>query len=478
MSRRVKIKIVSVFIPLLVLLAVNSGISSFWAEKKAPDSPGPTPAASPVKLDVQVPDVLISLEPDDSPEYAFVVEKDTQQLFLFGYDNGFKELLRLDASTGEVRGPKKRAGDSKTPEGVYFFTKEHLDQDLAPIYGSRAYPMDYPNALDKVSGLTGNSIWLHGSEDVLKPRSSNGCVALANNDIDHLSKYIKLNRTPIIVVKKLSFADEATIDRTKRSILTFLSHWKASLEQGTYHEYLKHYDQEYIPDISWWSKWLEERKRFKAAESPHSVELRRRSIFMHDGVFVVLFDQVASALDRKVPAGIKKLFIAQKAEGLKIIGEEFLALPEKMKDKDRANPLVAAYQSLEKFIKKPAITPAPPKVVPDDSKEIARMVDEWLKAWSAKDIKKYGEFYTSDFRSQGKDLKFWLAHKARLNRQYKFIRVTKDDTLTIKKENEKRNVSFVQTYVSSGLKAVGIKQLVLKREDGQWKIYRETWKKI
>ena len=70
-----------------------------------------------------VPACLIGLEWEERPAYAFVVEKASQTLWVYEWNNGFTVKHQLPCSTGETPGIKERAGDGKTPEGVYFFTK-------------------------------------------------------------------------------------------------------------------------------------------------------------------------------------------------------------------------------------------------------------------------------------------------------------------------------------------------------------------
>ena len=132
-------------------------------------------------------------------------------------------------------------------------------------------------------------------------------------------------------------------------------------------------------------------------------------------------------------------------------------------DKNPENPLVATCRHLKGLSK--------------EDREIPDMIDGWLKAWSSKDIKRYGKYYASNFRSQGEaSLKNWLKYKNRLNRKYDYICVSKDN-LVINKDKNRCTASFRQTYESNDFKTVGIKQLILIREGGRWKIYRETWKK-
>jgi hypothetical protein len=110
------------------------------------------------------------------------------------------------------------------------------------------------------------------------------------------------------------------------------------------------------------------------------------------------------------------------------------------------------------------------------SSEIEEVIDGWLQAWSNKDIRQYGKYYAKGFYSNGKNRKAWLRYKDYLNKKYDYIKVTKKN-LTIQEGTKKSTATFLQTYQSPGHKAVGTKKLVLIREDGQWKIFRETWKK-
>ena len=244
------------------------------------------------KRPAAIPDVLVSIDPEKDSKYIILIEKATQQLFLYAYGGKFRKLYRMNCSTGKVSGDKLLSGDMKTPEGVYFFTKQFPKKDLAPRYGTRAYPTDYPNFLDRTVGRKGYSIWLHGTNKPLKARDSNGCIALENSDIDKLAKYITINRTPIIIVDKLSYRPLESQNKVAKSISSFISQWNRALENGTYHEYLKFYDTEYLPDISWWPDWSKARKMFQTSHLPFSVELKRTSIFKHKKVYVIVFDQI------------------------------------------------------------------------------------------------------------------------------------------------------------------------------------------
>ena len=77
---------------------------------------------------------------------------------------------------------------------------------------------------------------------------------------------------------------------------------------------------------------------------------------------------------------------------------------------------------------------------------------------------------------KGGDLRSWLKYKSRINRKYKYIHVSMEK-LTVKKGKNRSNATFGQNYDSSSFKTVGTKKLILIRENGRWKTYREIWKK-
>lgn len=448
-NHKMKIQTFKILFILLIVIFVSPEVSS---------------SSNKGKISESIPDVFVLFDTEKETEYAIVVEKSTQQLFLYAYDGVYREIYRTNCSTGEVSGAKTKSGDKKTPEGVYFFIKEYKKEDLSPIYGTRSFPVDYPNILDRIAGHDGNAIWMHGTNEPIKPYDSNGCIALENDDIDKLAKYITLNRTPIIIVDKLSYLSSNSVNGMKESFLNFLSQSNDALEKGTYHEYLKYYDHEYVPDISWWADWDKLRKKLSVSYAPFSVKLERASILKHKEVYIALFDLYIIAQDKRMFAGTKKLFLADKGNHLKIIGEEYQYLLDKKKKYKRKNPLITAGRNM--------------KLAIDDERNIPDMIDGWLKAWSSKDIKRYANYYSKDFRSQeGVNLRKWLRYKNRLNRKYDYIHVS-GDNLVINKDLKRGTVFFVQTYVSSGYSGVGIKKLIIKRENGQWKIYRETWEKM
>jgi hypothetical protein len=74
-------------------------------------------------------------------------------------------------SHGKLGADKMREGDKKTPVGVYHVTTSLPRQKLTDLYGSGAFPINYPNEWDKRQGRNGHGIWLarHAVRHLLAP---------------------------------------------------------------------------------------------------------------------------------------------------------------------------------------------------------------------------------------------------------------------------------------------------------------------
>jgi len=405
-----------------------------------------------------IPSVILQLPENEN---AILVEKSTQKLFVYeNTENQLLSVFEVPCSTGEVGGVKRKAGDKKTPEGIYFLKDEYEDRYLSPIYGLKAFPTDYPNLLDRRQGKNGSAIWIHGTNKKLVPMDSNGCIALNNPDILKLSDFITLESTPVIIVDQVQKVKISTQELLKKQILDALDQWGRALESGTYHEYLSFYSSEYFPDISWWESWLDLRKGTGNPGPDVKINIEKTGIYFHDQVFVVLFDAFLISKENKLFLGKQELFFEKQGETLKIIGDVFQHVPKNLKTEEGV--LVAAAKSLV----------APQR----QEKIILDMIDQWLLAWSSKDMDTYASFYAQDFYSDGMNKNTWVNRKRKLSNIYDFIQVTGKDVVLKKNKNDEYEVIFFQEYESSGLTTSGTKRLKLVNKGGSWKISQESWK--
>ena len=398
-----------------------------------------------------LPDSLILL-----PEHtnALLVEKSSQHILLYSFgETEIFEKYRFFCSTGEVPGIKMKSGDKKTPEGVYFIKDRYEDRDLSPIYGKKAFPLDYPNFLDKTALRSGNNIWLHGTNKVLKARDSNGCVAMENDNILELSQHIFINRTPVVIVDTISMVKRDTLALQAGMIQEWLQSWADAVNNGSYHDYLNLYDDTYLPEILWWKRWYSIRNETKKNIGKFKITIRNIGIYKQNNVYVIIFNMGLNLLKQNVDLGIRKLFIVKKDNNFTIIGDVYQV--------QNASLQVVA----ESLVRKVEMGP-----------DIRDIIRKWARVWTDKDMNAYASCYSENFISDGLNKKEWVTRKKSLAERYDYIKVSTSN-FNIKKSKNSLVVTFLQDYKSSGFSAIGVKTLIFINEGNRWKIYRESWKK-
>jgi len=141
------------------------------------------------------------------PIHLILVEKAFQKLHLYTYDGHYKLIKSYDCSTGEQPGKKQKENDEKTPEGIYFNVKSYRDSKVT-LFGDRAFELSYPDIFDNLEGNCGNGIFIHGSNQTIKPFSTNGCVVLNTRDLADLDRRASLKKTPVIIANHLPYRFE------------------------------------------------------------------------------------------------------------------------------------------------------------------------------------------------------------------------------------------------------------------------------
>lgn len=198
---------------------------------------------------------------DKFTHHVIVVEKSSHKLYVYENVNGTPRLVKsFQAATGKFKGDKLKSGDHKTPEGIYtlydFYSQEHLlnkHGKYAEIYGSGAFPMDYPNFVDKRKGKTGGGIWLHSTDDdkrVNKGLDSRGCVVVQNADLKEVSRFIELKNTPIIVVQDLHFLNKHTWEKNRLEVTNFINKWATAWQEKDFDSYMDSYSESEFYDRS------------------------------------------------------------------------------------------------------------------------------------------------------------------------------------------------------------------------------------
>lgn len=191
--------------------------------------------------------------------HVVLVEKATHKLHIYENNNSVPKLLKtFNTATGKFKGDKTTSGDHKTPEGIYTFYEFLSKQELlrrhgkyAEIYGSGAFPMDYPNFIDNREGKGGGGIWLHSTDDdnrISKGLDSRGCVVVQNADLKEISQFIELNHTPIIVVQDIFFLSKSTWERNRKDLNDVVQKWAKAWQNKDFDTYISSYDQNRFRD--------------------------------------------------------------------------------------------------------------------------------------------------------------------------------------------------------------------------------------
>lgn len=246
--------------------------------------------------DEQIPAYIVNLDP--SIKYAVVVDISRSRLYLYENQPDQPRLVTdYYVSIGRNGAAKQRAGDMRTPIGVYHIT-ESLDVSKLPdMYGSGAFPLNYPNIWDRRHGKTGSGIWLHGTQgDTFsrRPRASEGCVTLSNTDLDAIKPMLQVGVTPVIIAEQIEWVPASAALEQRQNFNSVLEAWKADWESRDPERYLSHYSTSFDNQEMDYKAWTQYKRRVNTQKQFINVELKAVNVFNYPGddkLRVVIFEQ-------------------------------------------------------------------------------------------------------------------------------------------------------------------------------------------
>jgi murein L,D-transpeptidase YafK len=231
-------------------------------------------------------------------KYAVVVDTQKSRLYLYQNDNGTPRFVAdYYISQGKLGAEKAREGDKKTPIGVYHVTASLPRQRLTDFYGSGAFPINYPNEWDKRQGRNGHGIWLHGTPSNTfsrPPKASDGCVVLANQDLDSLAKNLQVGLTPVIISNSIEWLSLDDWQNERSSLLKNVEEWRQDWESRNVDSYAQHYSHKFKSDGQGYREWIEHKRKVNAGKSWIKVGTGNISMFRNPGreeYVVVTFEQ-------------------------------------------------------------------------------------------------------------------------------------------------------------------------------------------
>lgn len=251
------------------------------------------------KKNHQLPNLLVKL----SSEQTHVIVVDTLGSRLYVYknvDNKLQYLADYYVTIGKNGAGKQAQGDKRTPLGVYFAGKK-LTQPLADMYGTGAYPLNYPNELDQHQNKNGYGIWLHGTPTNTysrPPRASDGCVVLSNPDLKALAPILQTGSVPVIISDNIEWLSQEKSDlqsQEQKELTKSIENWRKDWVSQDADKYLTHYSEQFFYHGGNYQKWADYKRAVQLATPKVSIQIDKVSMFsypnMKENIVVVNFEQ-------------------------------------------------------------------------------------------------------------------------------------------------------------------------------------------
>jgi len=233
-----------------------------------------------------IPRAILQLR--DDQKHALVVDTKRSRLYVYENQSGqLKFITDYYISQGKLGTNKVKAGDQKTPIGVYYITGRLTGPRLPAFYGAGALPINYPNEWDKRQGRSGSGIWLHGTpmdSYSRPPLSSDGCVVLTNPDLNKLSGSVEIGKTPVVITERVEFVNKTKWNNERNHATKLINEWRVDLESLDIPRLIGHYSSQFKSDRGeGLAAWSARQKALWGGVKKISVTLRDMSLFLYPG---------------------------------------------------------------------------------------------------------------------------------------------------------------------------------------------------
>ena len=192
-------------------------------------------------------------------KHAIAIDTTRARLYLFeNTAEGLKLLGDYYISVGKSGIEKTIEGDLRTPLGVYFVTSNLNPKSLKDFYGSGALPINYPNQLDIKRGKTGGGIWLHGTprnQFARAPRATDGCVVLANPDLERIIRTVQIRSTPVVIAQNIKWVAPQSLTQDGVAFEGVLKAWLEDKSSGDMTRLLRWYTPEFTSNGKSLAEW-------------------------------------------------------------------------------------------------------------------------------------------------------------------------------------------------------------------------------
>lgn len=223
----------------------------------------------------------------DIYRYALLVDLPRARLYVVENSGGKLKVVREHyAAMGRNGAGKQNRGDLRTPIGIYTITGFTSADALPDKYGSGAFPLNYPNIWDRSLGRDGSGIWLHGVPMDIgsrAPRSSEGCVTMANDDLLALKPYLIAGVTPVVLTDSMSWLPQQVIAEERNALLARIEDWRARWSAIDTEAYLDFYAEGFRSNGMDKTAFSNYKRRVNARKQHIEVTLNDLSLLRYPG---------------------------------------------------------------------------------------------------------------------------------------------------------------------------------------------------
>ena len=260
-----------------------------------------------------------------------LVDKKTNQVHMAEYGNPEIRVLKTyHATLGKVVGDKLITDDKKTPEGVYFVLSKRTPPNLMKKFGAMAFPVDYPNPMDRRENKTGFGIMLHSTDDptrLTKNYDSDGCVVVDNHEIREIDQRITVGLTPMIVYDEMK--PEYLKPASRPVLRDAFEKWVGSWQSKDIDGYISHYDHSFTGGGMNLKQYEVYKKSLTKKYDKITVGVKNVRIYQHPKYDVITFSQDYRSFFKDgrpafISKGTKVLYLRTGTDGVpRIAFEDF-----------------------------------------------------------------------------------------------------------------------------------------------------------
>ncbi|MCR4666396.1 MAG: L,D-transpeptidase family protein [Desulfovibrio sp.] len=305
------------------------------------------------------------LKETNLPPHFVAVDKEKRKFYFFEKHSPVQLKYEFPCMTGQIPGDKQIINDLKTPEGIYFIKSKISGGLDFKEYGGIAYPLNYPNPVDRLRGKTGHSIWIHSKGFGIVP--TKGCVVIGLKDIDTVGPRLTPG-TAVILAEDMHIPKVPAPSDQAEELCALMQEWSNAWAQRS----AKMFD---FYDQAAYSKATENFSVFRANKENifktiDSIKLYNRNIHALEGPgYWVTWSEQCYAATNHSTEGIRRLYWQRgEDQRFRIVGMEWNPQHLGMIDAFKNGTLVCD----NKQVRTDASLALPPVHLPDGQKDIPR----------------------------------------------------------------------------------------------------------